>query len=80
MLALMHHQHLLGMFLMISANDFMALYMGLELQSLALYILVAFVLTGIVNYKLLSVADPIAARSIKLRRSRTAHSGMMTLM
>jgi NADH-quinone oxidoreductase subunit N len=32
----------LGMMLMISANDFIALYMGLELQSLALYVLAAF--------------------------------------
>ena len=28
----------LGMMLMISANDLMALYVGLELQSLALYV------------------------------------------
>jgi len=33
----------LGMGLMISARDFMALYVGIELQSLALYILAAFV-------------------------------------
>ena len=33
----------LGMCLMISARDFMALYVGIELQSLALYILAAFV-------------------------------------
>jgi NADH-quinone oxidoreductase subunit N len=32
----------LGMMLMISASDFMALYVGLELQSLALYVLAAF--------------------------------------
>jgi NADH-quinone oxidoreductase subunit N len=32
----------LGMMLMISANDFIALYMGLELQSLALYVLASF--------------------------------------
>ena len=31
----------LGMLVMISANDFLSLYMGLELQSLALYILTA---------------------------------------
>ena len=30
------------MMLMISANDFLTLYMGLELQSLALYVLAAF--------------------------------------
>lgn len=32
----------LGMMLMASANDFIVLYMGLELQSLALYVLAAF--------------------------------------
>ena len=32
----------LGMMMMISANDLMALYLGLELQSLALYVLAAF--------------------------------------
>jgi NADH-quinone oxidoreductase subunit N len=32
----------LGMMLMVSANSFLALYMGLELQSLALYVLAAF--------------------------------------
>lgn len=32
----------LGMMLMVSANDFIALYVGLELQSLALYVLAAF--------------------------------------
>jgi NADH-quinone oxidoreductase subunit N len=32
----------LGMMLMISANDFLVLYMGMELQSLALYVLAAF--------------------------------------
>jgi NADH-quinone oxidoreductase subunit N len=32
----------LGMMLMVSANDFIALYLGLELQSLALYVLAAF--------------------------------------
>jgi NADH-quinone oxidoreductase subunit N len=32
----------LGMLLMISANDLMALYIGLELQSLALYVVAAF--------------------------------------
>jgi NADH-quinone oxidoreductase subunit N len=32
----------LGMMLMISASDFLTLYMGLELQSLALYVLAAF--------------------------------------
>ena len=32
----------LGMMIMISANDFITLYMGLELQSLALYVLAAF--------------------------------------
>ncbi len=32
----------LGMMLMVSANDFMSLYVGLELQSLALYVLAAF--------------------------------------
>jgi NADH-quinone oxidoreductase subunit N len=32
----------LGMMLMISANDFIALYMGMELQSLALYVLASF--------------------------------------
>ncbi|MCL2473582.1 MAG: NADH-quinone oxidoreductase subunit NuoN [Alphaproteobacteria bacterium] len=32
----------LGMFFMVSANDFIMLYAGLELQSLALYILAAF--------------------------------------
>ncbi len=31
-----------GMFLMASANDFLTLYVGLELQSLALYVLAAF--------------------------------------
>ncbi|MES2729661.1 MAG: NADH-quinone oxidoreductase subunit NuoN [Pseudomonadota bacterium] len=31
-----------GMFLMVSANDFLTLYVGLELQSLALYVLAAF--------------------------------------
>ena len=31
----------LGMMMMISANDFMALYLGLELQSLCLYVLAA---------------------------------------
>ena len=33
---------ILGMFFMISANDLMSFYLGLELQSLALYILAAF--------------------------------------
>jgi NADH-quinone oxidoreductase subunit N len=32
----------LGMLLMVSANDLIALYVGLELQSLALYIVAAF--------------------------------------
>ena len=32
----------LGMMMMISANDFIALYIGLELQSLSLYVLAAF--------------------------------------
>jgi NADH-quinone oxidoreductase subunit N len=32
----------LGMMLMVSATSFLALYMGLELQSLALYVLAAF--------------------------------------
>lgn len=32
----------LGMLMMISANDFIALYVGLELQSLSLYVLAAF--------------------------------------
>lgn len=32
----------LGMMLMVSASDFLALYVGLELQSLALYVLAAF--------------------------------------
>jgi NADH-quinone oxidoreductase subunit N len=32
----------LGMMMMISSNDFMALYLGLELQSLSLYVLAAF--------------------------------------
>lgn len=32
----------LGMMMMISANDFIALYLGLELQSLSLYVLAAF--------------------------------------
>ena len=32
----------LGMMLMISANDLISLYLGLELQSLALYVLAAF--------------------------------------
>ena len=32
----------LGMFVMISANDFMTLYVGLEMQSLALYVCAAF--------------------------------------
>ncbi len=32
----------LGMMVMVSANDLMALYMGIELQSLALYVLAAF--------------------------------------
>jgi NADH-quinone oxidoreductase subunit N len=32
----------LGMMLMVSANDFITLYMGLELQSLALYVLASF--------------------------------------
>ena len=32
----------LGMLLMVSANDFIALYMGIELQSLSLYVLAAF--------------------------------------
>jgi NADH-quinone oxidoreductase subunit N len=32
----------LGMMLMVSANDFIALYMGLELQSLGLYVLASF--------------------------------------
>lgn len=31
-----------GMFVMISANDFLTLYLGLELQSLSLYVLAAF--------------------------------------
>ena len=31
-----------GMMMMVSANDFMALYLGLELQSLALYVLAAY--------------------------------------
>ena len=31
-----------GMLLMVSASSFLALYMGLELQSLALYVLAAF--------------------------------------
>ena len=31
-----------GMFIMVSANNFMTLYVGLELQSLALYVLAAF--------------------------------------
>jgi NADH-quinone oxidoreductase subunit N len=33
---------ILGMLLMISANDFLALYMGLEMSSLALYVLASF--------------------------------------
>lgn len=33
---------LLGVFLMVDSNDFMSLYLGLELQSLGLYVLVAF--------------------------------------
>jgi NADH-quinone oxidoreductase subunit N len=33
---------LLGMFIMLSANDFITLYLGLELQSLCLYVLAAF--------------------------------------
>jgi NADH-quinone oxidoreductase subunit N len=33
---------LLGMFVMLSANDFITLYLGLELQSLCLYVLAAF--------------------------------------
>jgi NADH-quinone oxidoreductase subunit N len=32
----------LGMLMMISANDFMALYLGLEIQSLSLYVLAAY--------------------------------------
>ena len=32
----------LGMLMMVSANDFIALYMGIELQSLSLYVLAAF--------------------------------------
>ncbi|MGE5545269.1 MAG: NADH-quinone oxidoreductase subunit NuoN [Solirubrobacterales bacterium] len=32
----------LGMLMMVSANDFLALYLGLELQSLALYVLAAY--------------------------------------
>ncbi|CAA7621028.1 NADH-quinone oxidoreductase subunit N [Candidatus Terasakiella magnetica] len=32
----------LGMMMMVSANDFLALYLGLELQSLSLYVLAAF--------------------------------------
>src|SRR5262249_46378127 len=32
----------LGMMLMVSAGDFLSLYVGLELQSLALYVLAAF--------------------------------------
>jgi len=32
----------LGMMMMVSANDFMALYLGLELQSLTLYVLAAY--------------------------------------
>ena len=32
----------LGMMMMVSANDFMALYVGVELQSLALYVVAAF--------------------------------------
>src|SRR6202012_1779422 len=32
----------LGMMLMVSASSFLSLYMGLELQSLALYVLAAF--------------------------------------
>ncbi len=32
----------LGMFMMVSANDLISLYMGIELQSLALYVLAAF--------------------------------------
>ena len=32
----------IGMMMMVSANDFLALYLGLELQSLSLYILAAF--------------------------------------
>ncbi len=32
----------LGMLLMLSANDFMALYLGLEMQSLALYVVASF--------------------------------------
>src|SRR3546814_15624834 len=32
----------LGMLLMISANDMLALYLGLELQSLSLYVVAAF--------------------------------------
>ncbi|TAN55719.1 MAG: NADH-quinone oxidoreductase subunit N, partial [Magnetospirillum sp.] len=32
----------LGMMMMVSANDFMSLYLGLELQSLSLYVLAAF--------------------------------------
>ena len=32
----------LGMLLMVSASSFLSLYMGLELQSLALYVLAAF--------------------------------------
>lgn len=33
---------LLGMFVMISSNDFMSLYLGMELQNIALYVLIAF--------------------------------------
>src|SRR3546814_19752799 len=32
----------LGMMMMVSANDLMSLYLGLELQSLSLYVLAAF--------------------------------------
>lgn len=37
----------IGMMMMISANDLIALYMGLELQSLALYVLAAFRRTNV---------------------------------
>jgi len=42
----------LGMMLMVSAGDLMALYMGLELQSLALYVVASFRRNSIRSQKL----------------------------
>ena len=42
LVVLMIHQVVVGMMMMVSAGDLMSLYMGLELQSLSLYVLASF--------------------------------------